>query len=140
MRPQPPRPPPPPSALAEAREWISRATEDLEAAELTLRSTPPHLGTSAFHAQQAGEKALKGFLAAHQVDFRPTHNLQQLYLPCADLEPGFRSFAAVAQTLTPYATRFRYPGGPLHPSQAEAEQARRDAAALLEFVRHRLGI
>jgi hypothetical protein len=68
-----------PSALQDAREWLTRADEDLQVADLAVRAAPPHLGTAAYHAQQAAEKALKGFLTAHGVPFRPTHDLVASY-------------------------------------------------------------
>ena len=46
--------------------------------------------------------------------------------------------AALAQTLDPYATRFRYPGGPLAPPVSEAETALRLAEQIVNFVRARL--
>src|SRR5438445_358947 len=67
-----------PDALAEAGEWLVRAQEDLAAAERLLQTSPPLLAVAAYHAQQAGEKALKAFLAAHNVAFRSTHNLEEL--------------------------------------------------------------
>lgn len=128
------------SALAEAREWLARADEDLSAADVLLRSTPPHLGTAAYHAQQAAEKGLKAFLVGNNAVFRLTHNLEDLLPSCETLDPGFGQFRPAARTLTPYGTRFRYPGGPLHPTAGEAEQALQLAGALVVFVRQRLGI
>ena|SRR3989442_1790130 len=127
-----------PSALAEARDWIERAVEDLSAAGLLLRSTPPHLGVAVYHAQQAAEKALKAFLVVHNVSFRLTHNLEELLPQCEAVDAALGQFRPAARVLTPYATRFRYPGGPLHPSPTEAEQAVQLADGIVRFVRQRL--
>jgi hypothetical protein len=62
-------------AIQEAGDWLVRADEDLQVPELTLRASPSLLGSSAYHCQQAAEKALKAFLAAHQVALRLTHDL-----------------------------------------------------------------
>jgi len=129
-----------PTAVQDAREWLARSDEDLRVAQLLLAATPPHLGTAAYHAQQAAEKALKAFLAAHGLPFRPTHDLVDLRRQCERVDPRFAQFSGVAQLLTPYATRFRYPGGPLHPAQAEAEQAHQDADHIVRFVRQLIGI
>ena len=107
-----------PSALAEAGDWLARADEDMAAAERLVQTPPPLLASAAYHAQQAGEKALKAFLAAHDVAFRPTHSLEELLSQCEAIEAGFGQLRLAARTLTPYAVRFRYPGGPLAPTSA----------------------
>lgn len=70
----------PPSAatLREAREWLTRAQRDLQAARTQLHTSPPLPEMTAYHAQQAGEKALKAFLTLHRTPFRPTHDLVEL--------------------------------------------------------------
>jgi HEPN domain-containing protein len=129
-----------PSALAEARDWLARADEDLAATRRLIQTPPPLMGIASYHAQQAAEKALKAFLAAHNAAFRPTHNLEELLPPCVAIEPSLGRFAVAARTLTPYAVRFRYPGGPLAPTQTEGELALQLAADLVEFVHGQLGV
>jgi HEPN domain-containing protein len=129
-----------PSALAEAREWLARADEDLAATQRLIQTPPPLIGIASYHAQQAAEKALKAFLAAHDTAFRPTHNLEELLPLCVAIDASLGRFAITARTLTPYATRFRYPGGPLAPTQAEGELALQQAADLVEFVHGQLGV
>jgi HEPN domain-containing protein len=129
-----------PSALAEAREWLARADEDLAAAERLLHTPPPLLASAAYHAQQAGEKTLKAFLAAHNVAFRQTHSLEELLSQCEAIETSFAQLRLAARTLTPYAARFRYPGGPLSPTSVEAEEALQLADDLEQVVRDRLGL
>ena len=90
-----------PSTLAEAREWLARADEDLAAAERLLQTPPPLLASAAYHAQQAGEKALKAFLAAHDVAFRSTHSPQELLSQCEAIESHFGQLRLAARTLTP---------------------------------------
>src|SRR5262249_4927978 len=92
----------------------------------------------AYHAQQAAEKALKGFLVAHATAFPLTHALERLRRLCENLDPNFARFIDAAQTLSPYATRFRYPGGPLEPPVPEAQEAIKLAGEIVEFVRKRL--
>jgi HEPN domain-containing protein len=129
-----------PSALAEAREWLARADEDLAAAKRMTQTPPPLLGIASYHAQQAAEKALKAFLAAQNTTFRPTHNLEELLPACLAIDVTFGQFALTARTLTPYAVRFRYPGGPLAPTQADGEQALQLATDLVEFVHGQLRV
>ena len=129
-----------PSAVAEAREWLTRADEDLAATKHLIQTLPPLMGIASYHAQQAVEKALKAFLAAHNTAFRPTHNLEELLPLCVAIDASIGRFAITARTLTPYATRFRYPGGPLAPSQADGELALQLAADLVQFVHAQLGV
>ena len=130
----------PPSALAEAREWLARADQDLQVARLVMQAEQPVLAAVAYHAQQAAEKGLKAFLAARSAVFRPTHNLEELLAQCVAIDAGFAQFRATAQTLTPYATRFRYPGGPLEPPAADAQRGLQLAEDLVRFIRGRLGV
>jgi HEPN domain-containing protein len=125
-------------ALQEAREWLARAERDLQAAQNELQASPPLPEISAYHAQQAAEKALKAFLTAHSVPFRFTHDLVELQAQCQGLDPRFARFLTAAQTLNPYATQFRYPGGPLAPPESETAQALELANGIVRFVQQEL--
>ena len=52
-----------PVRLADARAWLAKAHMDLRAAARELTAVPPFTADAVFHAQQATEKTLKGFLA-----------------------------------------------------------------------------
>jgi HEPN domain-containing protein len=54
--------PPDPRLADGARAWFAKAASDLRAAERALTARPPLHADSAFHCQQAAEKAMKGFL------------------------------------------------------------------------------
>jgi len=127
-----------PEAKQESGEWLERAELDLRLAERALQIPPALAGGAAYHAQQAAEKALKAFLAAHDQPFPPTHNLNVLLPLCESLDADFQEFTRVSGVLTPYATQFRYPGGPIEPEVVDAKAALEDASGLVEFVRHRL--
>lgn len=58
--------------VAEAREWLVRASRDLRGAEHALKADPPLVEDALFHCQQAAEKAMKGFLAWHDRPFGKT--------------------------------------------------------------------
>jgi len=131
--------PPDAAVLQEARDWMARADEDLQVAELTLNASPALLGSSVYHSQQAAEKAFKAFLAAHQLPFRLTHDLVELQGQSCTIDAAFAGLATAAQTLTPYATQFRYPGGPMSPAAADADQALRFAQDVVSFIREKLG-
>lgn len=126
---------PNPDALREAREWLARAERDLQAARNELTAAAPLPEISAYHSQQAAEKAMKALLTARAVPFPHTHDLVQLQAQCQALEPDFAGLLAASQTLTPYATLFRYPGGALAPPAAEAEHALGLADGIVRLVR-----
>lgn len=125
-------------ALREDQEWLARAERDLQAARNELRAAVPLPEMSAYHAQQAMERSLKAFLTANSIPFPYTHDLVLLQAKCEAIQGGFARFLPLAQTLSPYATLFRYPGGPLSPPSAEAQQAVDSADAIVRFIRQQL--
>ncbi|MBK1621828.1 hypothetical protein CKO42_26320 [Lamprobacter modestohalophilus] len=72
-----------------AGEWIEKAERDLASALRLLDGTPPYLDTAVYHCQQAGEKALKAFLAHRGQPIRRVHDLVLLVDTCVGLGPGF---------------------------------------------------
>jgi HEPN domain-containing protein len=53
---------PDPELVAETKSWLQKAQEDLAVAQHGLSAETPFLAAALFHAQQAAEKAFKGFL------------------------------------------------------------------------------
>jgi HEPN domain-containing protein len=90
-----------------------------------------------FHAQQAAEKYLKGFLAFYDRPFPFTHNLGDLTELCADIDALFRTLTPIASELTPYGVRLRY-DDTFWPTVETAKQARTSALAVHDFVLSRL--
>jgi HEPN domain-containing protein len=79
-------------------------------------------GDVMFHAQQAAEKAMKAFLAWHDVPVRKTHNLEELGRQRGvGRQPGnsCRSGGAAYRI----RVEVRYPGESDEPVREEAEQA-----------------
>ncbi len=127
-----------PEALLEARDWQNRADRDLQVAVGNLREPDVFPDAATFFAQQAAEKALKAFLVAYDHPFPKIHDLERLVDWCAGIDAEFVRFAHAARILSPYAVRFRYPGGPLEPPVSEAQEAVRLAGEIVQFVRDRL--
>jgi HEPN domain-containing protein len=111
-----------------------KASRDLAAAAHELKADPPFSGDAAFHAQQAVEKSLKGFLTWHSRLFGKTHNLTELGKSCIQLEPTLEATVRPAARLTEYAWKFRCPGGPAEPTIREAEDALIVARQVYEAV------
>lgn len=130
--------PPDPELVAETRAWLSKVSMDLEAATLDLTARTPLAADVVFHAQQAVEKALKGFLTWHSSPFRKTHNLEELGEQCQQFDPTLRPVIDIAVPLTKYAWKYRYPGDPAEPLREEAEEALAIAREVFDAVLSRL--
>lgn len=121
--------------LEDVRAWLRKAELDLKAAGHDISAPEEGLwGDVVFHAQQAAEKAMKAFLAWHDVPFRKTHNLEELGRQCVALDATLQRLADQAAPLTEYAWKFRYPGEVEEPTSEEAEQALGTARQVYEAV------
>jgi HEPN domain-containing protein len=117
------------------RGWLRKAKSDIVSLEATLQAGS--LDGSCFHAQQAAEKYLKGFLAFHERPFPYTHNLADLTELRAGLDASFRALAPLGVELTPYAVRPRYDDS-FWPTLETATHARASALTIRDFVLARL--
>lgn len=93
--------------ISHARGWFLKAESDLSAARRVLDGEGP-FDTACFHAQQAAEKLLKGFLAFHDQPFPHTHNLEELARLCCALDPSLDFGRVDVTELTPFAVEMRY--------------------------------
>ena len=116
--------------LADTRGWLRRAAADLPGAEVDLAAAPPLIGDAVFQRQQAAEKALKAFLAWHDVPFRKTHDLAEIGQQCGTLDRSLEPLCRSAEGLMTFAWIFRYPGEPEEPPVEDA------IAALARDVYH----
>jgi HEPN domain-containing protein len=123
-----------------AGEWIEKAERDLASALRLLDGTPPYLDTAVYHCQQAGEKALKAFLADRRRPIRRVHDLVLLVDTCVGLDASFSRLEEAADILTPYGTAFRYPGSSTEPHLIEALEAVDCAKRILDHVKMALPI
>lgn len=107
--------------------------DDLRLARLAV-SDSSLSGLTAFHCQQAAEKALKAFLAWQDQPPRRTHDLPALLAQCHVLDLGFAALQHAGTTLDVYLTAGRYPDAGPEPSVAETEQALQLADQVIRFV------
>lgn len=126
-----------PARVEETRTWLSKAHNDLRAADLGRQVDPPLLEDVAFHAQQVAEKALKAFLVWHDHPFTKTHDLAVLARDCATVEPGLDPLRNRVAPLTEYAWKYRYPLG-AEPTVQEAQEALEAAREAYEAILDRL--
>ena len=106
-----------PEVAAESRAWFQKSANDLRGAEIDLAAVPPLIEDALFHCQQAAEKAMKGFLTAHETIFRKTHDLDELGQACEQIDPSLKTVLYSARDLTVFAWEFRYPGDSAVPSE-----------------------
>ena len=81
----------------------------LGAAELLAAHGDPFNDLVCFHAQQAAEKYVKAFLIRHQVEFRKTHDMNQLLDLVAAIDAELSSSLRDAGALTRFSVEVRYP-------------------------------
>jgi HEPN domain-containing protein len=73
-------------------------------------------------------------LVYQQVILQKTHNLVVLLESCIEFDANFEVLRDSAESLTPYATEFRYPGDIIEPEQDDVEEALEMAVLVLSFV------
>jgi HEPN domain-containing protein len=119
----------------DAQDWLAHAEADLDYAKLG-RSAPKTLESLiAFHAQQAMEKSLKAVLVRFQVEFRKTHDLEELAELIADAGLNWPAeFEKVAE-FTPFATQSRYPGFDEPVTLAKVDEAIAAAEQVLAWAK-----
>ncbi len=127
-----------PQKASDTRIWLVKALRDLTTAEQLFVFENPLLDSVVYHCHQAAEKALKGYLFWHDRPFRKTHNLEELLVQSASIDPTLFSFKADAILLSPLATQFRYPGDAIEPPLDKANLAFNSANALVAEVMKRL--
>lgn len=92
-----------------ARRWIEKASHDLQSAEyIPDRSGPTD--TSAFHVQQAIEKALKGLMTFHGMRAPRIHDLDILAEEVLEEVPEVEDYLDRLSAISKYAVVTRYPG------------------------------
>ena len=114
--------------------WLAKAKRDLDSAAKLAEGDTPYLDTAIYHLQQAGEKAVKGFLVWRDQPFEKTHDIRLLTMLAAETNTDFNKWREVAALLTPYATEFRYPDDYFEPSQEEFDEAIDAATKFYDFI------
>jgi HEPN domain-containing protein len=92
------------------QQWLKKAESDLQTARVLLDTEVDDYFPCAFHSQQAAEKFLKAYLVRHQLEFRKTHDLDELLTLTDTIDPSLRHEIGSCVWLTPYGVEFRYPG------------------------------
>lgn len=116
-----------------AQGLLARARDDAAAVRAALPLAEISDGIVGFHAQQAVEKSIKAALAANEVPFPFTHDLEGLIERCAGAGIDVPvELVENAGLLTPYAVRHRYGGEP--PALVNRESALQLAEAAVAWA------
>lgn len=117
------------------RGWLTKAMHDLQTARITANGDGP-LDMAIHRCQQTAEKSVKGWLTANEIPFEKTHDIGRLIRYAEGRYPDLACLTTEAETLTPYASAYRYPGlaDELEPSLEEFDVALRYAECIFELV------
>jgi len=100
--------------------WLAKAGNDFLNIENNLQADRVPWDTICFHAQQAAEKLLKGFLVYQgQVPVR-IHDLVALLARCVEFERGLAVLEEDCRRLTVHAVGSRYPDDLFEPTREDA--------------------
>jgi HEPN domain-containing protein len=120
------------------REWIRKAEIDLATAQHLYEGGELYAHGTSFHAQQAAEKYLKAFLVWHQVEFRKTHDMQELLNLVSGIDHKLQDVLSESVNLTPYGVEYRYPGDYPDVTLKEASEALATSRHVRDEIRSRL--
>lgn len=117
----------------EARRLLRLAARD-QTAFKALRVVPEvDIAVALFHAQQSVEKTLKAMMCLHELEYRRTHDLEELAARLTTAGVLLPVTEEQLSRLTPYAVEFRYDDGAFH--LLSAEEADHWVAVLFAWAR-----
>lgn len=116
------------------KSWLMRADEDVKLVEILLKEKEPSSNPICFHAQQAGEKYLKGFLASRDLHVRKIHDLETLIEDCKSLDESFSELQEQAKLLNQFYIESRYPDDYVEFSIQDAKEGYEAAKSIKDFV------
>lgn len=115
-------------------DWFSRGDDDLVLVKLILEKGTGSPNLACFHAQQAAEKYLKGFLAYHDLHVRRIHDLEILVEDGKKVEQLVAGLQDDARFLNQFYIESRYPDDYIELLCEDAGKALTAAIRIKEFV------
>ena len=100
---------PPKPVAGTPEEWLKHAQSSLAVARIPLPDGAMY-GELCYQAQQAAEKAIKAVYQSREIQFRFTHDLEELFEGLARTGLEIPAEIRAADLLTPYGVETRYPG------------------------------
>jgi len=133
-----------PSPKEEGRRWLEQAEHVLGVAKTLIAEAC--FAETCFHAEQAGQLALKAFLFVQGERLVRLHAVRELVEACAVRDATFRKLTDAAKVLDQYYIPTRYPDALAFPglpyktyTEQQAKEAVELAAAIVQFVKQKVG-
>ncbi|HDN83495.1 MAG TPA: HEPN domain-containing protein [Candidatus Altiarchaeales archaeon] len=117
--------------------WIKKGERDLKVAMRELAQQEIFTDVVCFHAQQAAEKYLKGYLVWLDIEPKRTHDLEDLVLLAGTKDKKILGLKDTLAELTPFAVESRYPEFE-EPSLEDTKRAIKIAQELKDYILKRL--
>jgi HEPN domain-containing protein len=125
-------------SASDPEAWFSKAESDYLTIRKGMVGDDVPWDAVAFHAQQAAEKYLKGFLVARGSVVPKIHDLVSLLTHCRRHDPSLESLSADAELLTRLGWASRYPDTPGDPQEADSREAVQIAQRITAAIRERV--
>lgn len=122
-----------------AAKWLANAEDDLRWCEASIAGSVWH--GACFSAQQAAEKALKGFLLSRGNAVHKIHDLSAILERCRLVDRSFETIREHVLPLVDYYLQTRYPdmGDFIDYTEEKAREALVHAQAIVLFVSVKMG-
>lgn len=118
--------------------WLAHAKSDLRITELCRVDRQVLPNQTAFHAQQAAEKAIKAVLVKHQIRFPRTHDLAAL-IALIERHSVVWPFAPdEVEELNPFAVQTRYPDETDQLTESELAEAIAVARRVVDWAEEQI--
>ena len=118
--------------------WFEKAEHDRAAIRAVVATDPPIWDIATFHAQQAAEKYLKGFIVARGGVPPKIHDLTTLLALCHEFDSTLSGLEESCGVLTGLGWVARYPDSPEDPSEVEGKRAVELADQICTAIRERV--
>lgn len=125
-------------SAADSGAWFAKARSDLLSIENNISAERVPWDVVTYHAQQAAEKYLKGFLVHNGVIPPKIHDLARLLDLCLHHDPALDQLRTDCIDLTDAGFRSRYPGMPDDPDESDARSAVAMCHLICDAVRGRI--
>jgi len=116
------------------KEWLNKASHDLQMAELALKYKPELRDSICFHCQQAVEKSLKAHLVFLDIPFKKTHSLTYLLDLINEKDSISEEVYSQIELLESYAVEIRYPEGGYEPTESETQKVYNIAVEIMALI------
>ena len=114
-------------------QWLLSAEEDYDSAIVLFNAKLN--SPSIFHTQECAEKVLKAFFAYKNMIIPESHNLDELWLKCSELDKDFNTIYMNAMDLNRFDIRFRNQEVILDPSVNDVQNAIKNSELIFTFVK-----